>query len=254
MEYDSIQHKLNKYNNKLTHETNHYKKAIYAEKVGYYRQYAQSGGNLSEIIKQGTDKLTEEVNKTLKELPSNGIDKEILKSLDNDVDTIKKNFQNYINDTLKATVNFVTYNSSVRDQLRKIFRKTRESQDPNTITQVTKLTTELKNVDGADLSFNTSIIVKLGNIVVSNTEDVIRENIVGILDEINKNTNTNTNKIHPVTIEYAKNVKEQLEKSLKGTIKKSKDKLDSTLEEDNLDKDAINKLEKDFNEMINKIK
>jgi hypothetical protein len=223
MEYTSIRHKLNKYQNKLTLESNQYKKALYAEKVGHYRQLLQSGGtNLATIIGEGTGKLKDDVQKILGAFPASGsLDPKLVSALQTGIQTIQSTFGTYITDTLTATLNFAEYNSTVRDELRTILAKAKGFQpiDPSVATQLTSITNELQNLNIEELNYNQTIIGRLGVLAGSSTEDSIKKDI----NQLKAAFVDKKGKYNPLTIQYAQAVKTKLDSLIENNNVTEKD-------------------------------
>ena len=220
MEYNSIRHKLNKYQNKLTLESNQYKKALYAEKVGHYRQMLQSGGNLASIISEGTIKLEDDVNKILSAFPTGvNLDQTKIRNLNTGIINIKDTFGTYIRDTLTATTNFAKYNSSVRDKLREILKSAKAFNpiEQDTIDAINEISGNLQHINIDELNFNQTIIGKLGVLACSSTKTSIEFDIGQLraaMDTGNPHLNGNTGprkyNYHRLTVEYATDVKRKL--------------------------------------------
>ena len=186
MEYNSIRHKLNKYQNKLTLESNQYKKALYSEKVGHYRQMLQSGGtNLAQIIQDGITEVNNDLTKITEAITVKSgavFEQDFLQTFEKNIENIQKNIGNYKDTTMEATVNFANYNINVRKNFRDVLQKINAisplSEDDKQ--KIMKISTNLEKLQLKEIEENQNLVGLIG-ILAGNT---VYENIQKDLEKV----------------------------------------------------------------------
>jgi hypothetical protein len=147
MSVDSIRFKLNKYENKFKNENNAYKRALYAEKIGGYRNMMK-GGTFEGVIEAGVTALDKDFNTFNRELEGKiaaarqgntnseqitqqirGATERITQIKGNITDASQK-IRDYVNDInsmkramMSSAIKFTDYNIKVRAILRQIIYK-----------------------------------------------------------------------------------------------------------------------------------
>jgi hypothetical protein len=188
MAYESVRHKLSKYQNKMTLESNQYKKALYAEKVGYYHNMLQSGGGLSEIIDQGAKKLKDEIGKIKGVIPQSTLSQDQITKLKDGITKIQALGQ-YKDDTLGEAIAFAKYNAEVRETFRQIQKEVETAQPLNKqqLDDLQTLSGELDKFNLLEIQYNVKLAILLGVLQGSKNDELqINKDIGEIENELSQ--------------------------------------------------------------------
>ena len=209
MNHESIRYKLQKYENKMGVESNQYKRALYAEKVGHYRNLLQSGGSLSTIIAGHTKYFGTEVDEVMAEVTTklNGFDPQSLIDSAGKIDTFIQgmgdNFKNVRKDLTESTIAFAEYNAAVRKRLTglksDVSKLPTAKIDQTTLDQINNAMNNPDVKDIASMNANADLIGEIGLLQgTSNAQNALRhitgytdandstKNIVGVEPAFNK--------------------------------------------------------------------
>jgi hypothetical protein len=217
MEYNSIRHKLNKYQNKLTLESNQYKKALYAEKVGHYRQLLQSGGDLATIISEGTIAVNNDLTKILEAITNKKgatIPGNLLKEFGTNLNDLQTHIGKYQDQTMDATINFANYNIQVRNNFRTALEEV-NNLNPLTQTEINELdriNTEIKKLKLDEISQNQNLVGLIGIL----GGDTLYANMKTDLTNLTKEA-TKMPVIYQKTKDFAKTILDIVDKKVKDT-------------------------------------
>jgi hypothetical protein len=200
MSVDSIRFKLNKYENKFKNENNAYKRALYAEKIGGYRNMMK-GGTFAGVIEAGidaldkdfrtfTDKLAQKKVQVANDFKISDDDKRDLERLSGLFNAVKEK-------VTTANTNIDTANTSIRTANTKINEANQFFQELETVK------TSMINSASKFAEYNIKVRALLRNIIYEiegmNVNLKLTEESKTLIDTLKGLVNDDTPNINNVT-------------------------------------------------------
>lgn len=217
MNHESIRYKLQKYENKMGTENNQYKRALYAEKVGHYRNLLQSGGSkLGDIITEHKNHFGTDVDGVLQDVKNKleKFDPKALADSANKIDTFIKsmgdNFKNVRKDLTDSTIAFAEYNAAVRKRLNELKGEVTGLKEiqipPETLKQMNEALDNTDVQDIAAMNANADLIGEIGLLQGTSKAQTALTHISTINNDFDKLTTIDKLKLFDETKAYAEKV------------------------------------------------